>query len=159
MLGNGFCHTDAFIAAGVGCKNKKCPTINTSLFSTQPPPRRLLKKVIKKRNDDVDARIFHAVALTLFSNFILRPICARIDMILSISPQRKNKRRERMESAIKNKEANKNNFLVDETDEVEIRPILRRDAVRAGLDYWIDDGDFEKEKQRRIAVKNRKVGT
>ena len=63
-----------------------------------------------------------------------------------------------MESAIKNKEANKNNFLVDETDEVEIRPILRRDAVKAGLDYWIDDGDFEKEKQRRIAVKNRKVG-
>ena len=63
-----------------------------------------------------------------------------------------------MESAIKNKEANNNNFLIDETDEVEIRPIRRRDAVKAGLDYWIDDSDFEKEKQRRIAVKNRKVG-
>ncbi len=72
-------------------------------------------------------------------------------------PQRKNKRRERMESAIKNKDANNNNFAVDETDEVEIRPIRRRDAVEAGLDYWIDDGDFEREKQRRIAVRNRKV--
>ncbi|KAL7492220.1 hypothetical protein ACHAWT_001391 [Skeletonema menzelii] len=105
----------AFIAAGVGvCSNKKCPTINTALFSTQPPPRRMLKK-------------------------------------------RKNKRRERMESATKNKEASNNNFLIDETDEVEIRPIRRRDAVKAGLDYWIDDSDFEKEKQRRIAVKNRKA--
>ena len=63
-----------------------------------------------------------------------------------------------MESATKNKDANKNNFLVDETDEVEVRPIRRIDAVEAGLDYWIDDGDFEREKQRRIAVKNRKVG-
>ena len=63
-----------------------------------------------------------------------------------------------MESAIKNKEANNNNLLTDDTDEVEIRPIRRRDAVKAGLDYWIDDSDFEKEKQRRIAVKNRKVG-
>ncbi len=62
-----------------------------------------------------------------------------------------------MESAIKNKDANNNNFAVDETDEVEIRPIRRRDAVEAGLDYWIDDGDFEREKQRRIAVRNRKV--
>ena len=63
MFGKGFCHTDAFVAAGgVGCKNKKCPTINTALFSTQPPPRRLLKKVISNRNDYVvDARIFHAV--------------------------------------------------------------------------------------------------
>mmetsp|Transcript_16740 Transcript_16740/g.28463 ORF Transcript_16740/g.28463 Transcript_16740/m.28463 type:complete len:187 (+) Transcript_16740:88-648(+) len=69
--------------------------------------------------------------------------------------KRKNKRRERMESAIKNKDANNNNFLVDETDEVEVRPIRRIDAVEAGLDYWIDDGDFEREKQRRIAVKNR----
>mmetsp|Transcript_16313 Transcript_16313/g.23125 ORF Transcript_16313/g.23125 Transcript_16313/m.23125 type:complete len:187 (+) Transcript_16313:77-637(+) len=71
--------------------------------------------------------------------------------------KRKNKRRERMESAIKNKDANNNNFAVDETDEVEIRPIRRRDAVEAGLDYWIDDGDFEREKQRRIAVRNRKA--
>mmetsp|Transcript_25124 Transcript_25124/g.39463 ORF Transcript_25124/g.39463 Transcript_25124/m.39463 type:complete len:186 (-) Transcript_25124:88-645(-) len=71
--------------------------------------------------------------------------------------KRKNKRRERMESAIKNKDANNNNFTLDETDEVEIRPIRRRDAVEAGLDYWIDDGDFEREKQRRIAVRNRKA--
>lgn len=65
-----------------------------------------------------------------------------------------------MES-VQNKDINNNNniILADENDEVEIRPIRRIDAVEAGLDYWIDDGDFEREKQRRIAVKNRKVGS
>ncbi|KAL7435910.1 hypothetical protein ACHAXM_004903 [Skeletonema potamos] len=61
-----------------------------------------------------------------------------------------------MES-VKNKDASYNDLLADENDEVEIRPIRRRDAVEAGLDYWIDDGDFEREKQRRIAIKNRKA--
>ena len=41
--------------------------------------------------------------------------------------------------------------------EVEIRPVRRRDAVEAGLDYWIDEGDLERERERRIAIKNRKV--
>lgn len=44
-----------------------------------------------------------------------------------------------------------------DADEIEIRPIRRKDAVQAGMDYWIDDSDFEREKQRRIAIKNRKV--
>ena len=47
--------------------------------------------------------------------------------------------------------------LLDDDLDVEVRPIRRRDAVEAGLDYWIDDGDLERERQRRIAVKNRKV--
>ena len=42
-------------------------------------------------------------------------------------------------------------------DEIETRPVRRQDAVQAGLDYWMDDVDFEKERQRKIAVKNRKV--
>lgn len=41
--------------------------------------------------------------------------------------------------------------------EIEMRPIRRRDAVEAGLDYWIDEGDLERERQRKIAVRNRKV--
>lgn len=84
--------------------------------------------------------------------------------------QRKNKRRERMESATKNtntfninnnSKSNNNIFGSGDNDadadEIEIRPIRRKDAVQAGMDYWIDDGDFEREKQRRIAIKNRKV--
>ena len=46
-----------------------------------------------------------------------------------------------------------------DADEIEIRPIRRKDAVQAGMDYWIDDSDFEREKQRRIAIKNRKVSS
>lgn len=42
-------------------------------------------------------------------------------------------------------------------DDVEIRPVRRRDAVEAGLDYWIDEGDLVREKERKIALKNRKV--
>ena len=43
-----------------------------------------------------------------------------------------------------------------EDDDVEIRPVRRRDAVEAGMDYWIDEGDLERERRRRIASKNRK---
>lgn len=79
---------------------------------------------------------------------------------IHVSNQRKNKRRERIELA-KNKDKINNNYIYGEgggeNDVVEIRPIRRRDAVEAGLDYWIDDSDFEREKQRRIAIKNRKV--
>jgi hypothetical protein len=58
-----------------------------------------------------------------------------------------------------NKSNNSNNIFGsgDDADEIEIRPIRRKDAVQAGMDYWIDDSDFEREKQRRIAIKNRKV--
>lgn len=41
--------------------------------------------------------------------------------------------------------------------EIETRPVRRRDAVEAGLDYWMDENDLERERQRKIAVKNRKV--
>ena len=62
-----------------------------------------------------------------------------------------------------NKSNNNNNNIFGsgdnnyDADEIEIRPIRRKDAVQAGMDYWIDDSDFEREKQRRIAIKNRKV--
>jgi hypothetical protein len=41
--------------------------------------------------------------------------------------------------------------------EIETRPIRRIDAIEAGLDYWMDEIDLEKERQRKIAAKNRKV--
>lgn len=41
----------AFIAAGVRSNNRR-PTINSALFSAQPPPRRLLKKVNQREHDD-----------------------------------------------------------------------------------------------------------
>lgn len=46
---------------------------------------------------------------------------------------------------------------LEEEDEVEIRPMRRRDAVEAGLDYWIDEGELMRERQRKIAEKNRKA--
>ena len=56
---------------------------------------------------------------------------------------------------------NQNKFSLfeedNEDDLVEIRPVRRRDAVEKGLDYWIDDSDWLKEKERRTAFKNRKV--
>ena len=75
--------------------------------------------------------------------------------------QRKNKRRGRMEGTFDNgsdawtwgREGEDVEF-----DYVETRPIRRRDAVEAGLDYWMDEKDLEKERLRRIATKNRKVG-
>ena len=42
-------------------------------------------------------------------------------------------------------------------DEIETRPVRRRDAVEAGLDYWMDENDLQRERQRKIAMKNRKV--
>ncbi|KAL3770473.1 hypothetical protein ACHAW5_006652 [Stephanodiscus triporus] len=40
--------------------------------------------------------------------------------------------------------------------DVEIRPARRRDAVEAGLDYWMDESDLKRERQRRIAVRDRR---
>lgn len=57
---------------------------------------------------------------------------------------------------IHNKDQNSLQVLFDD-DEVEIRPARRRDAVEAGLDYWIDEADFERERQRKLAARNRKV--
>eukprot|EP00970_Alexandrium_tamarense_P003633 scaffold570_cov169-Alexandrium_tamarense.AAC.15 len=56
----------------------------------------------------------------------------------------------------KSNDINNSSNAEDDFDDVETRPIRRRDAVEAGLDYWMDDGDLERERQRRIAVKNRK---
>ena len=51
----------------------------------------------------------------------------------------------------------KSNNELEEDIDIEIRPIRRRDAVEAGLDYWMDETDLVKERQQRKAVKNRKV--
>ena len=40
--------------------------------------------------------------------------------------------------------------------DVEIRPARRRDAVEAGLDYWIDESDLTSERKRRIALRDRR---
>lgn len=47
--------------------------------------------------------------------------------------------------------------LQNEDYEIETRPVRRRDAIEAGLDYWMDETDVMKERQRKIAFKNRKV--
>eukprot|EP00571_Detonula_confervacea_P001789 CAMPEP_0172316200 /NCGR_PEP_ID=MMETSP1058-20130122/27508_1 /TAXON_ID=83371 /ORGANISM="Detonula confervacea, Strain CCMP 353" /LENGTH=214 /DNA_ID=CAMNT_0013030457 /DNA_START=10 /DNA_END=654 /DNA_ORIENTATION=+ len=80
--------------------------------------------------------------------------------------KRKNKRRQRMDQLSQNtREMNNNShgsnsqqtLLLGEEDDVEVRPVRRRDAIEAGLDYWMEDGDLERERQRRIAEKNRKL--
>lgn len=81
--------------------------------------------------------------------------------------KRKNKRRQRMDQSsqqirgfntndITHNQHSKKTWGEDEEDDVEIRPVRRRDAIEAGLDYWIDEGDLERERQRKISVKNRK---
>lgn len=52
---------------------------------------------------------------------------------------------------------NINNPIEEDEYEIETRPVRRRDAVQAGLDYWMDEIDLEKARQRKIAVRNRKV--
>ena len=47
--------------------------------------------------------------------------------------------------------------LQNEEYEIETRPVRRQDAIEAGLDYWMDETDVMKERQRKIAFKNRKV--
>jgi hypothetical protein len=42
--------------------------------------------------------------------------------------------------------------------DVEIRPARRRDAVEAGLDYWIDESDLARERRRRAAIRDRRGG-
>ena len=46
---------------------------------------------------------------------------------------------------------------VDDDNDIEVRPVRRRDRVEAGLDYWIDESDLKRDKEKRIALKNRKV--
>ena len=86
--------------------------------------------------------------------------------------QRKNKRRQRIDqlrgdvlhtagtsTTNRQKPMGGVDFIDDYEDEdaIEIRPVRRRDAVEAGLDYWIDESDLKREKMRKMAVKNRKV--
>ncbi|KAL7523692.1 hypothetical protein ACHAXR_001047 [Thalassiosira sp. AJA248-18] len=92
--------------------------------------------------------------------------------------KRKNKRRQRMDQLSNNTDnniqhtsqqqslsvggGNKNDsYYYDDDDDdddeiIEIRPVRRRDAVEAGLDYWIDETDLKRERQRRMEMKNRK---
>jgi hypothetical protein len=46
--------------------------------------------------------------------------------------------------------------LLEEEDDFETRPVRRHDAIEAGLDYWIDEVDLLKERQRRIELKVRR---
>ena len=46
----------------------------------------------------------------------------------------------------------------EEEYDIEIRPIRRRDAIEAGLDYWIDESDLEKERLRKKAMRRRSGG-
>ena len=46
---------------------------------------------------------------------------------------------------------------VDDDNDIEVRPARKFDRVEKGLDYWIDESDLKKDKEKRIAMKNRKV--
>mmetsp|Transcript_23085 Transcript_23085/g.48670 ORF Transcript_23085/g.48670 Transcript_23085/m.48670 type:complete len:212 (-) Transcript_23085:1744-2379(-) len=83
--------------------------------------------------------------------------------------KRKNKRRRKMDELSKNIRGMSTDSSVihggkkawdlvenDIESDVEIRPVRRRDAVEAGLDYWIDESELERERQRKVALKNRK---
>ena len=47
--------------------------------------------------------------------------------------------------------------IIDDNNDIEVRPVRRRDRVEKGLDYWIDESDLKRDKEKRIALKNRKV--
>lgn len=38
-----------------------------------------------------------------------------------------------------------------------MRPLVRAKKIEAGEDYWIDEKDLQKNIQRQIAIKNRKL--
>jgi len=72
--------------------------------------------------------------------------------------KRKNKRREKMDQLLRKTgfDSGDDVEFLEDLGYIETRPMRRVDAVEAGLDYWIDETDLEKERQRRIATKNRK---
>mmetsp|Transcript_2915 Transcript_2915/g.6034 ORF Transcript_2915/g.6034 Transcript_2915/m.6034 type:complete len:227 (+) Transcript_2915:122-802(+) len=72
--------------------------------------------------------------------------------------KRKNKRREKMDQLLRKTgfDSGEDDEFLEDLGYIETRPMRRVDAVEAGLDYWIDETDLEKERQRRIATKNRK---
>lgn len=106
----------------------------------RPPPRRSLKKV--------------CISCAVGTTYFLHLIVARALPSTIMYPQRKNKRRERMDRLFRNTQ---NEPIQEDEYEIETRPVRRSDAIEAGLDYWMDEVDLEKERQRKIAVKNRKV--
>ena len=60
-------------------------------------------------------------------------------------------------SDVLHKNSNIFDKIVDDYNDIEVRPVRRRDRVEAGLDYWIDESDLKRDKEKRIALKNRKV--
>jgi len=75
--------------------------------------------------------------------------------------KRKNKRRQRQrmtqvshEIRGLNRHKTARGGVDGDHDDIEIRPVRRQDAIKAGLDYWIDDSDYEKERRR---LRNRKA--
>ena len=103
---------------------------------------------------------FIMLSLTCFSlSMHFAHFCIKI---IYINPQRKNKRRQRMDNISQSSDVlhtNSNIFdnNVDDDNDIEVRPVRRRDRVEAGLDYWIDESDLKRDKEKRIALKNRKV--
>lgn len=118
----------------------------------RPPPRRALKKVssvcslLKITSLVPEKRILNIAIYILI-------------IFLSRSSKRKNKRREKMDQLLRKTgfESGGDVEFLEDLGYIETRPMRRIDAVEAGLDYWIDETDLEKERQRRIATKNRKV--
>ena len=45
----------------------------------------------------------------------------------------------------------------ESTTEVQVRPLAKARAVEAGLDYWIDETDLQREREREITLQNRQL--
>ena len=116
----------------------------------RPLPRRALQKVS-------DIHVCCPLAHISCSKCISRgALFSFIYMLHQTFLQRKNKRRERTER-LHQKSIKDDSILQNEECEIETRPLRRRDAIEAGLDYWMDETDVMKERQRKTAFKNRKV--
>lgn len=74
---------------------------------------------------------------------------------IATTSQRKNKRTQRINQLTQGVEDYNNPDIIDE-DDIEVRPIRRRDAIEAGLDYWIDESDLEKERARKVMLQQRR---
>lgn len=116
----------------------------------RPLPRRALQKVS-------DIHVCCPLAHISCSKSISRgALFSFIYMLHQTFLQRKNKRRQRTER-LHQKSMKDDSILQNEECEIETRPLLRRDTIEAGLDYWMDETDVMKERQRKTAFKNRKV--
>ncbi len=94
-------------------------------------------------------------AVSKFTNNATTSFCFPWSIVTITTSQRKNKRTQRINQLTQGVEDYNNPDIIDE-DDIEVRPIRRRDAIEAGLDYWIDESDLEKERARKVMLQQRR---